>query len=137
MTSDFIFVDSSWFKALLDEKDEFHSLALDQYQKIKSEKMSLATTNYIIDETLTLLRVKVSLDLALKFRETLLRMRNTIRIIRVLASDEAQAWKWFPKNWSKLSFTDCISFAVMKRLDLKKVATFDKHFTQAGFKVRT
>ena len=48
-------------------------------------------------------------------------------------ADEAQAWKWFLNDWSKLSFTDCVSFAVMKRLDIARAATFDEHFNQARF----
>ena len=50
-----------------------------------------------------------------------------------MVDDDAGAWEWFEMDWSKLSFTDCVSFAVMKRLGLTDVATFDEHFTRAKF----
>ena len=34
-----------------------------------------------------------------------------------------------------LSFTDCVSFAVMKRLGIGRAAAFDRHFSRAGFKM--
>jgi predicted nucleic acid-binding protein len=40
--------------------------------------------------------------------------------------------KYFDKN---LSFTDCTSFSLMRRLKLKVAFTFDCHFQQVGFEV--
>ena len=60
-----------------------------------------------------------------------------IKLVRSLPQDEAAAWEWFLLDWSDLSFTDCVSFAVMKRLGLEQVATFDKHFERAGFRMVT
>lgn len=130
-----IFVDTSWYKALLDPKDDFNSDAKKQMEKLLSEKYFFITTNFIVDETLTLLRLRAGLPLALKFADTLMEMSKIMKLTRVSEIDEKEAWKWFPENWSKLSFTDCTSFAVMKRLDLKEVATFDNHFARAGFAV--
>lgn len=135
MTSNKIFVDTSWFKAFLDPDDDFHPQSERQYQIIKEHDSYLITTNYIVDETLTLLRVRKNLELSLQFRGMLLDMAHSLKLIRVTPQDESKAWEWFPKPWSKLSFTDCTSFAVMQRLDLKEVATFDDHFSRAGFTV--
>ncbi len=130
-----IFLDTSWFKALIDIKDDFHSDALEQFNKLKLENRFLITTNFVIDESLTLIRVKTGLQLALKFRDTLFEMSQGLKIVRVLDKDEKNAWEWFLKKWNRLSFTDCTSFAVMRRLELRDVATFDEHFTLAGFKI--
>jgi len=67
------------------------------------------------------------------FRDYLVDMIGTIKVERVKSRDEIDAWKWFEKDWSKLSFTDCVSFALMKRLGIKRVFGFDKHFEKAGF----
>jgi len=137
MTSKNIFVDSSWFKALLDVKDDFHPDALEQSRELKKQDALLVTSNFIIDETLTLIRIKSGLEIALKFRDKLVEMGNILKVVRILPQDEKAAWNWFPNNWRKLSFTDCTSFAVMKRLGLTHVAAFDDHFSQTGFKIFT
>lgn len=130
-----VFLDSSYFKALIDEKDEFHFQAEDILTLLANTQSQLMTTNYIIDETATLLRVRCGLEVALKFRRLLATSTPTIKLTRVIVADDAAAWKWFIKDWSNLSFTDCVSFAVMKRLGLTHVATFDQHFQRAGFTI--
>ena len=130
-----IFVDTSWFKGLVDESDDFHSEAYVQMKKVKDEKLLLLASNFIVDESLTLIRVKADLKTAMEFRDILFEMQNILKIIRITSQDEKEAWNWFPKDWSKLSFTDCTSFAVMQRLGLEEVLTFDDHFAQAGFKI--
>ena len=132
MVSNNIFVDTSWFKAFADPNDDFHQKALQQLQNLPTS-VNFITTNFILDETLTLIRVRVDLASALDFGTLLTKSGIILKVIRVIAKDEKFAWDWFPKNWSKLSFTDCTSFAVMQRLDLKDVATFDDHFSRAGF----
>lgn len=127
-----VFVDTSWFKALADPDDDFHPQAHSQLTSFPSST-ELITTNFVLDETFTLIRVKVNLDASLDFQKTIRDLRPNLKIVRVLARDEQQAWNWFPNNWRKLSFTDCTSFAVMQRLDLTQVATFDQHFRRAGF----
>lgn len=129
-----IFVDTSWFKAFADPKDDFHSKALQQFKNFPTTT-NFITTNFVLDETLTLIRVRVDLSSALDFSDLLAKSGIILKVIRVVAKDEKTAWDWFPKPWSKLSFTDCTSFAVMQRLDLKQVASFDDHFSRAGFNV--
>ncbi len=54
--------------------------------------------------------------------------------VHIDVADFEAGWQWFERFQDKgFSFTDCISFAVMKRLKLKIALTFDKHFSQAGF----
>lgn len=135
MVSNKVFVDTSWFKAFINEKDEFYHTAFIQMEKFIQGNYLLVTTNFIVDESLTLIRIRCGLETAMKFKDLLYEMAGILKIVRVTPKDEEDSWKWFPKNWSKLSFTDCTSFAVMKRLDLKDVATFDNHFARAGFTI--
>jgi len=130
-----LFVDTSWFKAFSDPSDDFYKNATKQYKKINKEKINLITTNYILDESYTLIRTKVGYQSSMDFREMLVSLVGTLKLIRVIPLDEFKAWEWFIKDWSRLSFTDCTSFAVMKRVGLEDVATFDQHFTKAGFKI--
>lgn len=132
-----IYLDSSLFKALVDETDDFHRKAQTIWEKLLKEKVQLTTSNYILDETFTLIRIKCGLDKAKKLRIILSGYADNLAIKRVTARDEARAWDWFIKEWSGLSFTDCVSFALMKRLDFDRVATFDDHFSRAGFQIES
>ncbi len=130
-----LFVDTSWFKAFVDIKDDFYTKASDQFSKIESEKILLVTTNFILDESYTLIRKRVSKAESFKFKELLSELTGILSLVRVAPKDENDAWSYFKEDWSDLSFTDCTSFAVMKRLGLKNVATFDNHFARAGFTI--
>jgi len=47
-----------------------------------------------------------------------------------------QAISFFEKySDHRLSFTDCVSFVLMKSKNIKKVFTFDYHFQLAGFQI--
>lgn len=131
------FIDTSGFKAVIDPEDDFHSQVVEIWQGLKEKEAQLVTSNYVLDETFTLLRAKCGLDTAVGFKKALAESQKSLTIYRVTVADEAEAWKWFKKKWSKLSFTDCVSFAMMERLSIEQVITFDRHFARAGFELVT
>ena len=55
-----IFVDSGAWIALSNQTDQHHRDALAVYNDLKKEKVRLLTTDYVIDETTTWLRYRVS-----------------------------------------------------------------------------
>jgi len=128
-----VFVDTSFFKGLIDARDEFHRQAKDSWQRLKEEDTNIITSNYVLDESFTLIRLRCGIKIVDQFRDDIIKSSHVIKIMRVTVADEAEAWKWFLNDWSKLSFTDCISFAMMKRLDITRAAAFDEHFKRAGF----
>lgn len=129
-----VFLDTSFFKAFVDNKDSFHEESINILRKLEREEVQLITNNFILDETITLIRIKCGVERVRDFREAVANL-GKLRIIRVTVVDEEKAWDWFWNDWSKLSFTDCVSFALMKRLNLSKAATFDDHFSRAGFEI--
>lgn len=134
MTLNRIFIDTSFFKAISDKNDGFHTASIKILKKIKSHKYEFITTNYVLDETYTLIRTRCGYNDVIEFHNGLFANMVSLQVVRVESDDEIKGWEFFLKKWSKLSFTDCTSFAVMKRLELVDVATFDHHFAQAGFK---
>lgn len=134
MDSNLIFVDSSMFYALVDENDKFHKQATQIWESQKLKKTQLLTSNYILDEIFTLIRQRRGRKVVDEFRMSLLKIYE-IKIIRVTVADEAGAWDFFLNDWADLSFTDCVSFAMMKRLEIKQAASFDDHFKRAGFEL--
>lgn len=135
-SSDFpvVFVDTAFFKALFDSKDDFHADSEKIWSKLALEKARFVTTNFVLDESFTLIKLRCGKKVVNDFRQGLATSLK-IKLIRTMSQDEAAAWNWFLLDWSDLSFTDCVSFAVMKRLGLERVATFDQHFAKAGFQI--
>ncbi|MBI2268667.1 MAG: PIN domain-containing protein [Candidatus Blackburnbacteria bacterium] len=131
-----IFVDTSAFKALIDFSDDFNSQARKLWGRLSKQKQPVLTTNFVLDETYTLLRVRLGREPAIKFKQRINISPGFKRPQRVLAQDEVEAWKFFKELPGRgVSYTDCTSFAVMKRLGLIEVFTFDRDFARAGFKV--
>jgi predicted nucleic acid-binding protein len=124
-----IFVDSgAWFASIV--PSELDYLAAVRWLSRNSEP--LLTTDYIVDETLTLLRARRQGQLALALGSQF--FRGELAIIHFL--DEAEirlAWETFfrysDKEWS---FTDCTSKVVMDQLQITTAFAFDHHFRQFG-----
>lgn len=131
----YAFLDTSFFKAAIDPKDDFYTEAKGILNKLQKERVNLVTSNYILDESFTLIRKRCGKKMVDQFRKDLSKSALAATIIRVTVADEAGAWEWFLKDWSDLSFTDCVSFTMMKRLKISRVATFDQDFKRAGFEI--
>ena len=130
-----VFLDTSALKALFDFSDEFHIKAAKYLDQVKKEKLKMITSNFILDEAYTLIRARMGKKAALQFRQDLINSISVLKVLRITIKDEKKAWGYFTKLPGRgVSFTDCSSFALMKRLNLKKAFAFDQDFTKAGFK---
>lgn len=128
-----VFVDTSAFIALEDREDIHHREALDYRTKVKADRLRLITTNFIMDEALTWLRMSLSLSSAIAFRERVFSSR-IVSVERVTSSIEEKAWDIFSRYQDKsFSYTDCTSFAAMAHLGLDTAFAFDRHFEQFGY----
>ncbi|MEW6089071.1 MAG: PIN domain-containing protein [bacterium] len=128
-----LFIDTSAWLAINDKNDQYHTEAMNKIIEIKNQKIALITSEYIFDESITLIRYRISHSSAVLFGESLLNS-NIVKIIDITDKDRFKAWDLFKKYEDKeLSFTDCISFVLIKNLKLQKVFTFDSHFKQMGF----
>jgi hypothetical protein len=90
------------------------------------------TTNYIVDELLTLLRARGASALAYDIGQQL--FQGTIATVHQLTeSEQLEAWDVFRKFRDKQwSFTDCTSKVVMERIGITTAITFDAGFYQFG-----
>lgn len=130
-----LFVDTSAWYALNDRDDQHREQALDKYHRIKEQRIELVTSNYIFDEILTLISSRIGHKPAVAFGKALLKS-SFAELMTLTAEDCKAAFDLFKKYADKdLSFTDCTSFALMKRLKLKVAFTFDNHFQQVGYEV--
>ena len=122
--------------AIEDLDDANHKIAIDYRDKIRvgdTPFRRLYTSNYVIDEALTLLRTHCGHRVAVSLRKTLEASR-LLNVLWITESLEKAAWGIFEKHTDKeFSFTDCTSFALMEAEAIRNVFTFDQHFSQYGF----
>lgn len=131
-----LFLDTTAFVAMEDQDDANHRKAVDFRQEIARSQTpfrKLYTSNYIIDETLTLLRTHCGHPVAVGFHKTL-EVSKLVTVFWITEPLERYAWKIFEKQIDKdYSFTDCTSFALMEDEAIRSAFAFDHHFTQYGF----
>jgi predicted nucleic acid-binding protein len=124
-----IFVDTSaWFASQV-PWDFNHKSAL---QFMQTNTQPLLTTDYVLDETLTLLKGKGEMARALQMGQHI--FSGGAVFLHYLTTDEiAQAWAVFQKFKDKdWSFTDCTSKVVIEQLGITAAFAFDQHFHQFG-----
>jgi hypothetical protein len=130
-----LFVDTAGWMACADAVDPAHGPARAARDAALEAGRFLVTTDYVVDETLTLIRVRLSLAAAEAWWaqvEGSSRVRH--EAIDALRAERARA-VMFRHRDKDYSFTDCTSFVVMKELRLKEALTTDRHFRQAGFHI--
>jgi len=125
-----IFFDSSAFFILLSEGHISRSLVLTYIETARK----IIITNFIYDETLTLIRMKMGISKSIELQKYL-KNNEMVEIEEVTFKDMALADEIFSKYKDKsYSYTDCTSFAFLKKMKVSTVLTTDKHFKQVGVK---
>lgn len=130
-----IFVDTGAIVALYIKDDQFHEEAVNFWKYAESEKLRLLTSNFVFNEILTWVLYKKGIVTSIKLGEYLLTNSDILPIKPILPEDEEDAWSLYKKYYFGVSYTDCTSFAFMKRFGLRTAFSFDNHFIQAGFKI--
>ncbi len=125
-------MDTSGWYAYIRADDPDHAPCKAAFEACKARKL---TSNFVFDELVTLVRLRTNHASAVRAGD-MLRAASDLEIIRVQPDDEDEAWKYFSRHRDKdFSFTDCTSFALMRRLGLDSALATDRHFAQAGFRL--
>ena len=124
-----IFVDTgAWFASVV-PTDSDHATAKEW---LGQNTQTLLTTDYVVDETLTLLRMRGEYQKAIAIGNAFF-SGQLATLYCLTQEDIQQTWLIFrdfaDKNWS---FTDCSSKAVMAKLQITQAFAFDQHFRQFG-----
>jgi len=129
------FIDTSAFYALEDAGDRNHQEAGLIQKSFAEERPVFYTTNHVFDECITLIGSRLGPANAVRFAEVMLASR-LLRIIRTDELLERAGLVLYDKyRDGRISFTDCLSFAAMRALDIKIAFAFDRHFEQVGFEL--
>jgi len=130
-----LFVDTSAWLALNNKNDQYHDEAVSKITKVRQQKIQLVTSEYVFDESITIIRYRISHRASVAFGDALI-SSNVASIEDITNEERLKAWVLFKKYRDKdLSFTDCTSFALMVKLKLQKAFSFDNHFKQVGFEL--
>ena len=131
------FVDTWAYIALANRRDAGHQIALEVDQFLADDGWTLATSDWVLDETVTQLHLLAGARVVMKFLDDLdaqLGARQLMLLnVSTLRFDAAirQFRKLAPKV-PRLSLTDCTSFSPMTELEVRWAFTADKHFYSAG-----
>jgi len=133
MNPERVFVDTSGFYALLKKDEAHHKSAVTLMKKAAATAQGFVTTDYILDETATLLVARGAAHLAVYLFELIESSRSIV--VEFMDEDRFTQTKafFFKHSDQGFSFSDCFSFVIMKELKLKKALTTDEHFRIAKF----
>jgi predicted nucleic acid-binding protein len=128
-----LFVDTSGFFATINVADPYHNDATAAIRRAGNQRLRLCTTNFVVAETHALVLSREGRQVALQFIRSLERTATAVE--RVTTADESAAIAILEQYQDKdFSYTDAVSFVVMRRYGIDEVMTSDRHFTQFGFR---
>jgi hypothetical protein len=128
-----IFVDTGAWVALADKDDAHHSEAVSLFPDILNDHRSLITSNLVIAESYILILHNLGYKAAIQYLDGI---KASPRIRRICSTEgiEAEAEGILKKYVDQdFSYTDAVSFAIMKIYKVYKAFGFDSHFSTAGF----
>ena len=125
------FVDTSFWIAEAIARDSRHADAALLADRLSGT--SAVTSNLVVGEAWTLLTHRLGHFHAVRWLDRV-RTDVVIRIERIEAEVEAEAWEWLRGHDERpYSFVDATSFALMRKLRINEALAFDGDFAAAGF----
>lgn len=126
-------MDTWGWLALADRNDAKHGRAADCYRERSRLRRHVVTSNFVLDELLTLLFLRLSFAEAARFANAIF---ASPAVATELVTPErfkaAMALRLKFADKPRISFTDLTSMVVMKELGISEVLTADSHFVQVG-----
>ena len=128
-----IFIDTGAFYGLEVARDQCHLKCAHGWHRLRDEPLMLFSSHHVLHETIELLARRVGPKAAAERLETYA-AGGQIVWLEDGPADWLQAAELMRKFADqKISFIDCLSFALMNRERIENVFGFDRHFEQAGF----
>jgi predicted nucleic acid-binding protein len=131
-----VLIDTWGWLALGHRRDPRHQEIKALYQQLREKDARLYTTDYVLDEVITLVFRRELFEEAVNFVEGIFQAskEGRLAIERVTSERFTAAWELRKRyqDKPKISFTDLTSMAIMRERNIKKVLTDDDHFIQVG-----
>ncbi|MBI5201663.1 MAG: PIN domain-containing protein [Elusimicrobia bacterium] len=130
-----IFIDTGPFLARYLQHDQHHARAVEGWKELDRRRLRCLTSNFVLDELLTLLARRAGPAFAAETGRRILGS-HVLEIVRPGEKEETEAVGLLEKLADQgVSFTDCVSFALMRKAKARQAFTFDRHFSAAGFEL--
>jgi predicted nucleic acid-binding protein len=126
-----VFIDTSAFYALLDRDDENHRKAKNAWADLLKNDDTLVTNNYVLVETFALIQHRLGVDAVRGFQNDILPLVNIEFVVPELHRSGVSGL--LAASRRNLSLVDCVSFEMMRTLEVKMAFAFDPHFKEQGF----
>jgi predicted nucleic acid-binding protein len=128
-----VFIDASYLLGLELKDDQNHEAAVAHWRRVAIACPAMVTTSYVFDEVVTFLNTRGHHRKATQVGNALL-SSPSLRLVHVDQTLFETAWDYFQQHADKTySFTDCVSFVVLRNFGIATAFAFDRHFVQAGF----
>ncbi|KZX11942.1 type II toxin-antitoxin system VapC family toxin [Methanobrevibacter filiformis] len=121
-----IFFDANFIISLYIKKHKYHHRAVEMWNDIKEDKEERIISNLIIPEVITVLNVKLKQD-----KDILNKVFYAMLTDFTIVNDLDSYYNGFLnvlKHKNRLPLFDGVYMAIMEDLEIKKIASFDKHF---------
>lgn len=135
-----LFIDTWGWLTLKDRKETRHREVKGFYQETQNQEVTVYTSDYVLDEVITLLFRRLHFKDA---REAVLDLDKAIRKgylqlewIIPKHFEKAKELRFKFQDKPKISFTDLTSMVLMDELGIEKILTDDDHFEYVGMGFR-
>ena len=129
------FIDTSGIYSILVRRDRMHERAAAFMAQAARARKRFVTTDYVLDESVTLLKARGFGRLVAPLFESI-DASTAVRIEWTNPERFKETMAFCVRHSDKAwSFTDCLSFVVMQAHDVPAALTSDVHFEQAGFRI--
>lgn len=130
-----LFVDTGALVARVLPRDQCHQASRSGWDTLANLDLKLFSSEHVLDEATTLLARQAGSAYAARWTRDHLASQE-IEWLNTAKDDWQEAVRWLEKYADhKLSSTDCLSFALMRREGIATVFGFDRHFALAGFEL--
>lgn len=128
-----LFVDAGPLVAVVNPGDQHAAEARQGWERLASSNIPLVSTEHVLDEVATAIsRWQNPRRAAQWVRQQL--DSGLIRWTSCGPEDWRTATQWLEQySDQQISFTDALSFTLMRRLKITEAFSFDRHFVIAGF----
>jgi predicted nucleic acid-binding protein len=129
-----VFVDTGGWVALRYRRDHYHGKAQAILRRLRADELGLVTTEWVLAESVTLLKARGAIAEALALGEALQAGRLG-HLAESTPERRRRAWQLFVRYRDRrVGWVDCASFAVMEELGLTQFFGFDDDFVRVGFR---